>query len=487
MLAQNGKDNTMSTAMVVPTQDVAVREHELQVKVTQEVLALVSSPRAAEIMSVVILNQFRKTPKLWQCSQESLMDAVARIARLRLDPAIPNEVWLIPYGTDATLLYGYGGLRKLALRSPEVRDIFAQVVCVNDTYHPAENPISLPVHKLPEGFQPRGRAIGYYAAALLTCGTYRVVSMSKAEVAAHRDRYSAAARSQFWAENRPDLAGLTNFDKMALKTVLRQLCSARHLSLDADVAEALAAESVLYQPTNAALQGQGDVPRIDAAVSRAVEASKSVEEHSSDLYGDQVDPTMPVPREEARDAEAMRVLHEQITTLLAEQGVSESKRAQWRVRQAKKYRHAHFDAMTVEELRTVYTDLLAAARQKAQEGVTPESDPTPGPQPEPPPAPEPEPEPDEAPAPAETCMHEEPELPMAIPPQGWREELRHLASNTLEVVEGSRDTQFAEESVKVCEAILRLCVNPAFTEAEAAEQFTRLRQIGVLVNEELGF
>jgi recombinational DNA repair protein RecT len=171
---------------------------------------------------------------------------------------------------------GYGGLRKLVLRNPEVQDVFAQVVCQNDTYRPAESPVSLPIHRLPEGFTPRGRAIGYYAAAYLRTGFWRVVTMSKAEVMAHRDRYAQGAKSSFWADNHLDKEGLTNFDKMAMKTCLRQLCSPRHLSLDADVSEALTAEEAIYRP----------VP--DAMAPRAVprpSGNLPIERLTEELYG----------------------------------------------------------------------------------------------------------------------------------------------------------------------------------------------------------
>lgn len=221
---------------------------------------LMGNSAVAERFLIVALNQFRKVPQLATCSKESILDALVRMARLGLDPSVPNDVYLVPYKQEAALIVGYGGLRKLVLRNPEVQDVFAQVVCQNDTYRPADSPVSLPIHRLPDAFHPRGRAIGYYAAAYLRSGFWRVVSMSKAEVAAHRDRYSQGSKSTFWADNHADKEGLTNFDKMAMKTCLRQLCSPRYLSLDTDVSEALATEEALYRPAMEASVSR-DVPR----------------------------------------------------------------------------------------------------------------------------------------------------------------------------------------------------------------------------------
>ena len=208
---------------------------------------LLGSQAVADRFLVVALNQVRKVPQLASCSKESILDALVRMARLGLDPSVPNDAWLVPFKGEASLIVGYGGLRKLVLHTPDVADVFAQVVCQNDYYKPADTPIVLPTHRLPEAFQPRGRAIGYYAAAYLKNGFWRVVTMSKAEVAGHRDRYSAGAKSTFWQDNHLDKEGLTNFDKMAMKTCLRQLCSPRYLSLDAEVSEALETEETLYR------------------------------------------------------------------------------------------------------------------------------------------------------------------------------------------------------------------------------------------------
>lgn len=222
---------------------------------------LMGSAEVADRFLIIALNQFRKVPQLAACSKESILDALVRMARLGLDPSVPNECFLVPYKQEASLIVGYGGLRKLVLRNPEVVDVFTAAVCQNDTYHPAESPVSLPIHRLPESFAPRGRTIGYYAAAYLRSGFWRVVSMSKAEVAGHRDRYAASAKSTFWADNHADKEGLTNFDKMALKTCLRQLCSPRHLSLDADITEALRTEEGLYQSREEATITRRAAPR----------------------------------------------------------------------------------------------------------------------------------------------------------------------------------------------------------------------------------
>lgn len=232
--------------------DTLTGKHPTLVRIEHQIAHLLPQAPLRARFAAVLFQQIRLSPALQKCTPASLMAAVVRMAQLQLDPAIPNECWLVPYKTEATFIVGYGGLRKLALRSPEVQDILVDAVHERDTYLSPQTLGAPPTHIRPPGFGPRGKVIGYYAAALLQTEHYRVLEMSKEEVKAHRDRYSRSAQATFWNEGRPDEVGLSNFDKMALKTVLRQLCSPRHLSLSAEVQMALVQEEALYAAPPAA-------------------------------------------------------------------------------------------------------------------------------------------------------------------------------------------------------------------------------------------
>jgi recombination protein RecT len=279
--------------------DTAVQRYspleETLLSCRKSLTTVLGTPEHAGQLIVEVLNMARRTPDLARCDPATLTFAVIRIASLRLNPSLPNEVFIIPRrvkrGADtvweATLQYGYGGLRKLILRSPDVVDCFARDVRINDHYEPPPTPVSLPVHVLPGGFAPRGRVIGYYAAVQLRCGNWRTWMMSVAEVEAHRDRYVPSDRDgaygSAWQRHREDQEGLTNFDKMGLKTCLRLLCNPRDFSLEAEVAAAIATEDGLRKETPAELQGytrRGDRPDPPAAVRET-----PLEAHVEDLYG----------------------------------------------------------------------------------------------------------------------------------------------------------------------------------------------------------
>jgi phage RecT family recombinase len=214
-----------------------------------------SNPDDLDSFTTEVFNQARKVPDLHHCTIETIRFHLLRVAQLRLNPALPNEVFFIPrnnkqpdgqWAKELSIQYGYGGLRKLVMRSPEVLDCLTKEVCANDVFEPPSTPVALPHHHLPGAFKPRGRVIGYYAAAQVKGGNWRTIMMSVAEVESHAKRYGGEKLGPAWNKgDRPNLdEGLCSFDKMALKTCLRMLCNGRDVPLTADITQALTLEEV---------------------------------------------------------------------------------------------------------------------------------------------------------------------------------------------------------------------------------------------------
>lgn len=271
-------------------------------------VTLLGSPNEAASLMVELENMARKVPDLHKCTPESVCYGAVHMASLGLNPAIPNEVWMIPrdvkyteedtrgrkverFRKEAITQYGYGGLRTLVMNSPEVVDCFAADVRKNDTFEPPSSPLALPVHRVPGAFMPRGPVIGYYASVQLRNGYWRNCLMSVAEIENHKARYVTQA-GPAWSKGRVDGEGLSSFDKMALKTVLRMLCNARDLRLTPAVAQALQSEEVLYKETAAEVQGYGRNGREPAALterSGVVWDMPTREQHTANvdaLFGD---------------------------------------------------------------------------------------------------------------------------------------------------------------------------------------------------------
>ena len=118
------------------TTTVQAREHTNLIKAIyttsfREALAtILGSDTAADCFLVEVMNQARNVPKLHQCSTDGIRFHLLRVAQLGLNPALPNEVFFIPRegksGMELTLQYGYGGLRKLVMRSERGPRLFYQ-------------------------------------------------------------------------------------------------------------------------------------------------------------------------------------------------------------------------------------------------------------------------------------------------------------------------------------------------------------------------
>ena len=102
----------------------------------------------------VALTAMLKTPKLAQCSQESVFRCMLDLSSLGLEPD-GRRAHLIPYGTDCTLIIDYKGLIELAKRSGEVAMWRAELVCENDEFSWTNGIVD---HKI-NWLAPRGKVL----------------------------------------------------------------------------------------------------------------------------------------------------------------------------------------------------------------------------------------------------------------------------------------------------------------------------------------
>ncbi len=167
------------------------------------------------------------TPKLLECTQESLLGAILVCAQLGLKPELVlGQAYIIPYGNKATFILGYKGMIELARRSGEIKEIYAHVVYANDHFKyilGTENKIE---HSPAEG--DRGELVKVYGVAKFKSGGLQLEVMSKDEVDAIRAR-SKAGKSGPW---------VTDYNEMAKKTVIRRMWKYLPASVDSQLAVA---------------------------------------------------------------------------------------------------------------------------------------------------------------------------------------------------------------------------------------------------------
>jgi recombination protein RecT len=171
----------------------------------------------------VSLAQIRKTPALAKCSPVSLAQAIMEAGRLGVEPGLLGQAYLVPYGTEATLIVGYRGLIELARRSGNVTKVEARIVHEHDAFE-VEFGSSARFSHRPNLFGDRGKPIGVYAEATYAdaAGTVQREFMTVAEVEAIRAR-SKAGRSGPW---------VSDWAEMAKKTAVRRLVKMLPLSIE---------------------------------------------------------------------------------------------------------------------------------------------------------------------------------------------------------------------------------------------------------------
>lgn len=164
---------------------------------------------APDRMVAVALTCINKTPKLAQCDQNSFFQAMLSLSQLGLEPD-GRRAHLIPYGDQVQLIIDYKGLVELAMRSGQVSNIHADVVCENDVFEYDMGDIK--VHKI-DFKKERGEMYAAYSICTFKDGTRKCEVMSKSEIEKIRNR-SRAGKAGPW---------VTDFNEMAKKTAFRRL------------------------------------------------------------------------------------------------------------------------------------------------------------------------------------------------------------------------------------------------------------------------
>lgn len=233
----------------------------------------------------VALTAINKTPKLMNCSQQSLLASIMTCAELGLEPD-GRRAHLIPYGTDCQLIIDYKGLAELAMRSGLISNIHADVVRENDVFEYDLGEIK--THKI-DFRKPRGEVFAVYALVRFKDGTFKAEVMNREEVEAIRKR-SKAGRSGPW---------MTDWNEMAKKTVFRRL--SKWLPLSPEHRELLERDADSFPP----IQPGGFDPAPPAVTVHAFNAEPSTPEIPIAPAPEQEkkkDPT-PDPEPEEIDAE----------------------------------------------------------------------------------------------------------------------------------------------------------------------------------------
>jgi len=175
------------------------------------------------------LTALMKTPKLLDCSPESVISCMLNCSALGLEPD-GRRAHLIPYGNVCTLIVDYKGIVELAKRSGDVSGVFAQVVCEADSFQWENGEVK---HQI-DFKRDRGSMYACYATITFKDNTKQTDVMTKHEVDAIRKR-SKSGQSGPW---------VTDYNEMAKKTVFRR--ASKWITLSPEVADALDKEDAPF-------------------------------------------------------------------------------------------------------------------------------------------------------------------------------------------------------------------------------------------------
>jgi recombination protein RecT len=223
----------------------------------QKPAILAALPRNVDVdrFTRIVLTTVRKNPKLLQCDPLSILAATMQSAQLGLEPGSGlGEAYIIPYKREATFQMGYRGVIKLARNSGDLSAIWAEAVYAGDVFRVVMGTEPRIIHE-PDFTVERGtyEAMTHvYAVAKLSSGETQYAVMTKAEIEAHKTRYSRGASSSDspWK----DPLGAV---EMAKKTVVLRL--GKMLPLSAEVARAFASDGTVRRELSADMSSLPDV------------------------------------------------------------------------------------------------------------------------------------------------------------------------------------------------------------------------------------
>ncbi len=199
---------------------------------SKAISAVAASHMKPERLTKLVLGSVSRTPALAKCSPESVFRSLMQAAELGLEPgSATGEAYLVPFGTECTLIPGYRGLISLAFRSGQVKSVTAKCVMAGDLFEYEEglNPILRHVPSL-EVEQDKEGMTHAYCVIQLTSGGVIYDVMTKKAIDKIRAR-SKASSSGPW---------VTDYLEMAKKTVVRR--TLKYAPMSVEMARALAVD-----------------------------------------------------------------------------------------------------------------------------------------------------------------------------------------------------------------------------------------------------
>jgi recombination protein RecT len=184
-----------------------------------QITAALPKHLTADRMSRIALTEIRRNPNLLKCDPVSLFGAVIQASQLGLEIG-PGGAHLVPFKGQIQMIPDYRGLMAMARRSGDIMAFYAQIVKANDLFSYQFGTEEY-LHFKP-ATSNRGEIIGAFAIAKFKEGGSQFEYMTVEDINEIRDR-SKAKNSGPW---------VTDYEPMAKKTVIRQICKYLPVSVE---------------------------------------------------------------------------------------------------------------------------------------------------------------------------------------------------------------------------------------------------------------
>jgi recombination protein RecT len=191
---------------------------------SQFALAMPKGLEAAQLVRDA-LTCLQQTPKLAECSPQSVLGSLMTCAQLGLRPGVLGHAWVLPYWDKksrtnvAQLIIGYKGFVELAYRSGQIATIIARTVYEGDTFDVEYGLDDKLIHR-PSMTGERSTPIAHYSIVKLANGGRSFWVMTETEMQAWKKRYAPTNRNG-------EIVGpwVSDYEAMARKTCLLRLAS----------------------------------------------------------------------------------------------------------------------------------------------------------------------------------------------------------------------------------------------------------------------
>lgn len=249
----------MTALMNIPLRQVKNVQQLLMSQTVRDQIGMVATKTVTpERMMRVVANAIRRTPSLQECEPMSFLGAMMFCSQMGLEPQTPlGLAYLIPFnksvkvkdkdknGRDrwekvksVEVVIGYKGFKELARRSGLIEVMHGDIVFEGDVFS-HEYGSNQHLKHVPCG--RRDKPLGAYFFVRFKGGEGHIY-MTKAEIEAHRDRYSKGWQDAVKNNKTEDSPWAKDWEAMWIKTPCRRLLSRGDVPLSVEMIDAMNAD-----------------------------------------------------------------------------------------------------------------------------------------------------------------------------------------------------------------------------------------------------